>query len=101
MTIRKLDKKEWRPFLDGVSRVLQGERAEIEVLALKQRTHQHGDRGRGRRAPDRETQRSADVARAGVIGRGAHAQAPVVLRTLQTGSLDAQRNAGSLAMIAL
>jgi hypothetical protein len=35
MTIRKLHKKEWRPFLDGVSRVLQGERAEIEVLALK------------------------------------------------------------------
>jgi hypothetical protein len=35
MTIRKLDKKGWRPFLDGVSRVLEGERAEIEVLSLK------------------------------------------------------------------
>ncbi len=35
MTIRKLDKKEWCPFLDGVSSVLQGERAEIEVLSLK------------------------------------------------------------------
>jgi hypothetical protein len=35
MTIRKLDKKEWRPFLDGVSRVLQGEGAEMEVLSLR------------------------------------------------------------------
>jgi uncharacterized protein DUF5335 len=34
MAVRKLDKKEWRAFLDGASRVLQGERAEIEVLSL-------------------------------------------------------------------
>jgi Family of unknown function (DUF5335) len=34
MAARKLDKKEWRAFLDGASRVLQGERAEIEVLSL-------------------------------------------------------------------
>jgi hypothetical protein len=35
MAVRRLDKKEWRPFFDGVSKVLQGERAEIEVLSLK------------------------------------------------------------------
>jgi hypothetical protein len=34
MAVRKLDKKEWRAFLDGVSKVLQGARAEIEVLSL-------------------------------------------------------------------
>jgi hypothetical protein len=34
MTIRKLDKKEWRPFLDGISKVLEGEQAEIEVVSL-------------------------------------------------------------------
>jgi hypothetical protein len=34
MTIRKLDKKEWRSFLDGMSKVLEGEQAEIEVVSL-------------------------------------------------------------------
>lgn len=34
MTIRKLDKTEWRPFLDGMSKVLEGEQAEIEVVSL-------------------------------------------------------------------
>jgi hypothetical protein len=34
MAIRKVDKKEWRAFLDGVSKALQGARAEIEVLSL-------------------------------------------------------------------
>jgi Family of unknown function (DUF5335) len=34
MPIRKLDKEEWRPFFDGLSKVLQGERAEIEVVSL-------------------------------------------------------------------
>jgi hypothetical protein len=34
MTSRKLDKKEWRSFLDGMSKVLEGEQAEIEVVSL-------------------------------------------------------------------
>ena len=34
MAVRKLDKKQWRAFLDGVSKVLQGARAEVEVLSL-------------------------------------------------------------------
>jgi hypothetical protein len=34
MTIRKLDKTEWRSFLDGMSKVLEGEQAEIEVVSL-------------------------------------------------------------------
>ena len=35
MTIRKLDKKEWRPFFDFVSKMLPGKQAEIEVASLK------------------------------------------------------------------
>jgi hypothetical protein len=34
MTVRKLDKKQWRPFFDGVSRLLEGKQAEIEVGSL-------------------------------------------------------------------
>jgi hypothetical protein len=34
MTVRKLDKKQWRPFFDGVSKLLEGKRAEIEVASL-------------------------------------------------------------------
>jgi hypothetical protein len=35
MTIRKLDKKEWRSFFDFVSNMMQGKQAEIEVTSLK------------------------------------------------------------------
>jgi Family of unknown function (DUF5335) len=31
---RKLDKREWRPFLDGLSRLLEAKVAEIEVASL-------------------------------------------------------------------
>jgi hypothetical protein len=34
MTIRKLEKSEWRPFFDGISKLLEGKRAEIEVASL-------------------------------------------------------------------
>jgi hypothetical protein len=34
MTIRKLEKPEWRPFLDIVSKLLQAKEAEIEVASL-------------------------------------------------------------------
>jgi Family of unknown function (DUF5335) len=34
MTIRKLEKQEWRPFLDVVSKLLEAKRAEIEVASL-------------------------------------------------------------------
>jgi hypothetical protein len=34
MAVRKLDKKEWRTFLDGVSKALEGKQAEIEVDSL-------------------------------------------------------------------
>jgi hypothetical protein len=34
MAIRKLDKAEWHPFFDHVSKVLIGKRAEIEVASL-------------------------------------------------------------------
>jgi hypothetical protein len=34
MTARKLDKKEWKPFFDSVSKVLGAKQAEIEVLSL-------------------------------------------------------------------
>jgi hypothetical protein len=34
MTIRKLDKTKWRSFLDGMSKVLEGEQAEIETVSL-------------------------------------------------------------------
>jgi hypothetical protein len=35
MTVRKLDKSEWRPFFDGVSKILEGTRVEIEVASLR------------------------------------------------------------------
>jgi uncharacterized protein DUF5335 len=34
MTIRKLEKPEWRPFLDIVSKLLEAKNAEIEVASL-------------------------------------------------------------------
>jgi hypothetical protein len=34
MTIRKLEKDEWKPFFEGVSKVLGAKQAEIEVLSL-------------------------------------------------------------------
>jgi hypothetical protein len=34
MTIRKLEKSEWRPFLDIVSKLLEAKQAEIEVASL-------------------------------------------------------------------
>ncbi len=34
MTARKLDKKEWTPFFEGVSKMLGAKEAEIEVLSL-------------------------------------------------------------------
>lgn len=34
MTIRKLEKPEWRPFLDFVSKLLEAKEAEIEVASL-------------------------------------------------------------------
>jgi hypothetical protein len=34
MTIRKLEKKEWRPLLDLVSKAIEGKEAEIEVASL-------------------------------------------------------------------
>ena len=34
MTVRKLDKTQWRPFFDGFSKLLEGKRAEIEVASL-------------------------------------------------------------------
>lgn len=34
MTARKLDKNEWKPFFDGISKVLGAKQAEIEVLSL-------------------------------------------------------------------
>jgi Family of unknown function (DUF5335) len=34
MPIRKLNREEWRPFFNGLSKVLQGVRAEIEVVSL-------------------------------------------------------------------
>jgi hypothetical protein len=34
MTIRKLEKPEWRPFLDIVSKLLEAKEAEIEVASL-------------------------------------------------------------------
>jgi hypothetical protein len=34
MTARKLDKKHWKPFFDGISKVLGAKQAEIEVLSL-------------------------------------------------------------------
>ena len=35
MTTRKLDKKEWQTFFDGVTRMLEGKQAEIEVASLR------------------------------------------------------------------
>ena len=34
MTIRKLEKSKWRLFFDGISKLLEGKRAEIEVASL-------------------------------------------------------------------
>jgi len=34
MTARKLDKNQWKPFFDGISKVLGAKQAEIEVLSL-------------------------------------------------------------------
>jgi hypothetical protein len=34
MTIRKLEKSEWRAFFDGISKLLEGKQAEIEVASL-------------------------------------------------------------------
>jgi hypothetical protein len=34
MTIRKLDKRHWHTFFDGVSKLLEGKQAEIEVASL-------------------------------------------------------------------
>jgi Family of unknown function (DUF5335) len=35
MTVRKLDKKDWKPFFDEVSKIMEGKQAEIEVASLK------------------------------------------------------------------
>ena len=35
MTTEKLDKQRWRPFLEHMSKMLEGKRAEIEVASLK------------------------------------------------------------------
>jgi hypothetical protein len=35
MITQKLEKSEWRPFLDHLSKMLEGKRAEIEVASLK------------------------------------------------------------------
>jgi Family of unknown function (DUF5335) len=35
MTTRKLDKKQWRTFFDGISTTLEGKEAEIEVASLR------------------------------------------------------------------
>jgi hypothetical protein len=34
MTIRRLEKREWRPFLDGMSKILDTAVAEVEVASL-------------------------------------------------------------------
>jgi hypothetical protein len=34
MTIRRLEKPEWRPFLDAISKLLEAKEAEIEVASL-------------------------------------------------------------------
>jgi hypothetical protein len=34
MTVRKLEKRQWRPYLDRVSKGLIGKRAEVEVASL-------------------------------------------------------------------
>ena len=34
MTVSKLDKSAWRPYFDGMSKILEGKRAEIEIDAL-------------------------------------------------------------------
>jgi hypothetical protein len=35
MTTRKLDKRQWPTFFDGVTRMLEGKRAEIDVVSLR------------------------------------------------------------------
>jgi hypothetical protein len=34
MAVRKLEKSEWRPFFDAMSKILVGKRAEIEIASL-------------------------------------------------------------------
>ena len=34
MTIRKLEKSKWRAFFDGLSKIIEGKQAEIEVASL-------------------------------------------------------------------
>ena len=34
MTIRKLEKSKWRAFFDGISKMLEGKQAEIEIASL-------------------------------------------------------------------
>jgi Family of unknown function (DUF5335) len=34
MPTRKLDKREWHPFLDGISKLLEAKEAEVEVASL-------------------------------------------------------------------
>jgi hypothetical protein len=35
MSVRKLDKKEWKPFFDRISKIMEGKQVEIEVASLK------------------------------------------------------------------
>jgi hypothetical protein len=35
MAIRKIEKQEWHPFFDWVSKMIEGKRAEIEVASLQ------------------------------------------------------------------
>jgi hypothetical protein len=39
MTARKLDKSQWRTFLDRLSKALEGKQAEIEVASLETSPH--------------------------------------------------------------
>ena len=35
MTARKLDKRQWSTFLNGITRMLEGKRAEVKVASLR------------------------------------------------------------------
>jgi hypothetical protein len=35
MTIQRVDKSQWRPFLDAISKLIEGKVAEVEVASLK------------------------------------------------------------------
>ena len=35
MTTCKLDRAQWKPFLERMSKLLEGKRAEVEVVSLK------------------------------------------------------------------